>query len=61
MAFGDERVSELPLHCMDIYNDYHLFWSRNKANARSQECVIPTNISVFVEQRITLLSPKTIF
>lgn len=57
MAFGDERVSELPLHCMDIYNDYR----RNKANARSQECVIPTNISVFVEQRITLMSPKIIF
>lgn len=25
MAFGDERVSELPLLCMDIYNDYHLY------------------------------------
>lgn len=56
MAFGDERVSELPLLCMDIYNDYHLYMD----NARSQERVIPTNISVFVEQRITLMSPKII-
>lgn len=25
MVFGDERVSEFFLFCMDIYNDYYLY------------------------------------